>query len=103
MQLTDLSGNSLGVCSSAIIGGGSTDENGNPVAVLGTNFLRAFYSVYEVNSATGTAQVCHDHPCRECIRPDVLPGVPACQHDCRRDDRTGMKLHQTNNLCCIAT
>ena len=61
-QLTDLSGNSLGVCSSAIIGGGSTDENGNPVAVLGTNFLRAFYSVFEVNSAAGTAQVCHGPP-----------------------------------------
>ena len=62
VQLTDLSGNSLGVCSSAIIGGGSTDENGNPVAVLGTNFLRAFYSVFKVNSAAGTAQVCHGPP-----------------------------------------
>ena len=52
LQLADASGNALGVCSSAIVGGGSSG-----VVVLGTNFLRAYYAVFKVNGSNGTAQV----------------------------------------------
>ena len=44
VQLTDPYGNSVGVCASAIGGGSSYGK----AVILGTNFLRAYYTVYSL-------------------------------------------------------
>ena len=51
LQLTDGYGDSTNYCASAIVGGSSYGDS----AVLGTNFLRAWYTVY--SAANGNAQV----------------------------------------------
>ena len=51
MQLTDTYGNSVGVCASAIGGGSSYGK----AVILGTNFLRAYYTVYSL--VDGNAKV----------------------------------------------
>ena len=50
-QLTDTNGNELNICASAITGGSSYGS----AVVLGSNFLRAWYTVYSLTS--GTPQV----------------------------------------------
>jgi len=53
LQLTNVRGNSLGVCTSAITGGSSYGK----AVVLGTNFLRAYYTVYSTEGGEGNATV----------------------------------------------
>ena len=51
VQLTDTYGNPVGVCASAIGGGSSYGR----AVILGTNFLRAYYTVYSL--VDGNAKV----------------------------------------------
>lgn len=54
--LTDSNGVSLGICTSAIVGGGGSSSSGS-LAVLGTNFLRAWYTIYSFDQSSSQAQV----------------------------------------------
>ena len=59
MQLTDTNGNELNICASAITGGSSYGS----AVVLGSNFLRAWYTVYSVTTGTPQARPLNSAQC----------------------------------------
>ena len=59
LQLTDTNGNDINICASAITGGSSYGS----AVVLGSNFLRAWYTVYSLTG--GTPQVVSPTECCE--------------------------------------